>query len=170
MGPEALRVAGVDVVTMANNHSLDYGRTGLANTLADRRSARFPVVGIGANASAAWAPYRVRINGVRIAILGVSDVAELASSWVATGSRSGEAHAINLARTLAAVRAARRSADVVIVCATGRSGFVAGPARSQRPRPWAVEAGADGVLPLRLHAARHVVECARGAFERSSLA
>jgi poly-gamma-glutamate synthesis protein (capsule biosynthesis protein) len=47
---------------MANNHSLDYGRTGLANTLADVRSARFPVVGIGANATAACAPYRVRIT------------------------------------------------------------------------------------------------------------
>jgi poly-gamma-glutamate synthesis protein (capsule biosynthesis protein) len=45
----------------------------------------------------------------------VSQVAELASSWVATGSRPGEAHAIDLGRTLAAVRAAKRLADVVIV-------------------------------------------------------
>jgi poly-gamma-glutamate synthesis protein (capsule biosynthesis protein) len=111
----ALRDAGVDLVTMANNHVLDYGPAGLADTLAAARAARFPYVGIGMNAAAAWAPYVTTIKGVRIAVVGVSQVAELASSWVATGSRPGEAHAIDLGRTLAAVRAARRLASIVIV-------------------------------------------------------
>jgi hypothetical protein len=111
----ALRDGGVDLVTMANNHVLDYGQVGLASTLAAARAARFPYVGIGTNAAAAWAPYVTTINGVKIAIIGVSQVAELASSWVATRSRPGEANAINLPRTLAAVRAARRLAPVVIV-------------------------------------------------------
>jgi len=111
----ALRDAGIDLVTMANNHILDYGLTGLADTLAAARAARFPYVGIGTSAAAAWAPYVTTIKGVRIAVIGVSQVAELASSWVATPSRPGEANAIDLARTLAAVRAARRLAPVVIV-------------------------------------------------------
>jgi poly-gamma-glutamate capsule biosynthesis protein CapA/YwtB (metallophosphatase superfamily) len=111
----ALRDAGVDLVTMANNHVLDYGLTGLADTLAAARSAQFPYVGIGANAAAAWAPYVTTIKGTKIAIIGVSQVAELASSWVATSTRPGEANAINLRRTLAAVRAARRLASVVVV-------------------------------------------------------
>jgi poly-gamma-glutamate synthesis protein (capsule biosynthesis protein) len=111
----ALRDAGVDVVTMANNHVLDYGRRGLADTLAAASRARFPVVGVGRTAAAAWAPYVTRVKGVPIAIVGVSQVAELASSWVATGTRPGEANAINLRRTIAAVRAARRLARIVIV-------------------------------------------------------
>jgi len=52
----ALRDAGIDLVTMANNHVLDYGPAGLADTLAAARAARFPYVGIGMNAAAAWAP------------------------------------------------------------------------------------------------------------------
>jgi poly-gamma-glutamate capsule biosynthesis protein CapA/YwtB (metallophosphatase superfamily) len=111
----ALRDAGVDLVTMANNHVLDYGPIGLADTLAAARAARFPYVGIGMNAAAAWAPYVTMIKGMRIAVVGVSQVAELASSWVATASRPGEANAIDLGRTLAAVRAARRLAGIVIV-------------------------------------------------------
>src|SRR6266851_5564490 len=79
------------------------------------RDARFPYVGIGTSAAAAWAPYVTTIKGVRIAVIGVSQVAELASSWVATPSRPGEANAIDLPRTLAAVRAARRLAPIVIV-------------------------------------------------------
>src|SRR5215472_15257905 len=80
----ALRDAGIDLVTMANNHVLDYGQVGLANTLTAAKAAKFPYVGIGDNAAAAWAPYVTTIKGVKIAIIGVSQVAELATSWVAT--------------------------------------------------------------------------------------
>jgi poly-gamma-glutamate synthesis protein (capsule biosynthesis protein) len=111
----ALRDAGVDLVTMANNHVLDYGQAGLADTLAAARAARFPYVGIGVNAAAAWAPHLTTIKGVTIAVIGVSQITELASSWVATGTRPGEANAIDLRRTLAAVRSAKRLASVVIV-------------------------------------------------------
>src|SRR5579871_3774444 len=111
----ALRDAGVSLVTVANNHILDYGQTGLADTLAAARAAHFAYVGAGANAAAAWAPYVTTIKGTKIAIVGVSQVAELASSWVATAKRAGEANAIDLARTLAAVRAAKRRARIVVV-------------------------------------------------------
>jgi poly-gamma-glutamate capsule biosynthesis protein CapA/YwtB (metallophosphatase superfamily) len=74
----ALRGAGVDLVTMANNHILDYGQTGLADTLAAAKAAHFPYVGAGVNAAAAWAPYVTTIIGTKIAIVGISQVAELA--------------------------------------------------------------------------------------------
>jgi hypothetical protein len=111
----ALRDAGVRLVTMANNHVLDYGQAGLADTLAAAKAAGFPYVGIGEDAAAAWAPYVTTVKGRKIAVIGVSQVAELASSWVATNTRPGEANAIDLRRTLAAVRAARRLAPTVIV-------------------------------------------------------
>jgi poly-gamma-glutamate capsule biosynthesis protein CapA/YwtB (metallophosphatase superfamily) len=100
---------------MANNHILDYGRVGLAATLAAAKAANFPHVGAGANAAAAWAPYVTTINHTRIAFVGVSQVAELAPSWVATARRPGIAHSINLSRTLAAVHAAKRLARIVVV-------------------------------------------------------
>jgi poly-gamma-glutamate synthesis protein (capsule biosynthesis protein) len=111
----ALSDAGVGLVTVANNHILDYGQTGLRDTLAAAKAAHFPYVGAGVNAAAAWAPYVTTINGTRIAIVGVSQVAELASSWVATAHRPGVANAINLGETLAAVRAAKRLARIVVV-------------------------------------------------------
>ncbi len=45
---------------MANNHGADYGAAGLRDTLAAIRSLRFPVVGVGADAAAAFAPYTTR--------------------------------------------------------------------------------------------------------------
>src|SRR5258708_38931562 len=52
----ALRDAGVDLVTMANNHVLDYGQVDLASTLAAAKAARSPYLGIRTNAPAAWPP------------------------------------------------------------------------------------------------------------------
>jgi poly-gamma-glutamate capsule biosynthesis protein CapA/YwtB (metallophosphatase superfamily) len=111
----ALRDAGVDLATLANNHVLDYGQTGLADTLKAAQATHFPIVGIGMTAAQAWAPYVTTINGMKIAIVGVSQVAELAPEWVATGTRPGEANAIDLNRTLEAVKAARKLAGTVIV-------------------------------------------------------
>ena len=148
----ALRDAGVDLVTMANNHVLDYGQTGLAQTLAAARAARFPYVGIGTNAAAAWAPYVTTIRGMRIAIVGVSQVAELATSWVATGTRPGEANAIDLGQTLAAVRAARRLAPIVIVFMHwGTEGVACPDANQLFLAPKLAAAGASIIIGAHAH-------------------
>ena len=148
----ALRDAGVDLVTVANNHILDYGQIGLANTLAAARAAHFPFVGAGVTAAAAWAPYVTTIRGTKIAIVGVSQVAELASSWVATPDRPGEANAINLGRTLAAVRAAKRLARIVIVFMHWGTEGMACPDQNQLSlAPKLAAAGASIIIGAHAH-------------------
>ncbi len=148
----ALRDAGVDLVTVANNHILDYGQTGLADTLAAAKAAHFPYVGAGVNAAAAWAPYVTTINGTKIAIVGVSQVAELASSWVATAHRPGEANAINLGQTLAAVRAAKRLARIVIVFMHWGTEGMACPDQNQLSlAPKLAAAGASIIIGAHAH-------------------
>ena len=148
----ALGDAGVDLVTIANNHILDYGQTGLADTLAAAKAAHFPFVGAGVNATAAWAPYVTTINGTRIAIVGVSQVAELASSWVATAHRPGEANAINLGQTLSAVRAAKRLARIVVVFMHWGTEGMACPDQNQLSlAPKLAAAGASIIIGAHAH-------------------
>jgi hypothetical protein len=110
----ALAAAGVDVATMANNHGVDYGSTGLAQTLAAIRNSGFPVLGIGANAAAAYAPYYRTVHGVRVAIVAASQVHdETLAHFTATDTSAGIASA-DSDRLLAAVRTAKAHADVVI--------------------------------------------------------
>jgi poly-gamma-glutamate capsule biosynthesis protein CapA/YwtB (metallophosphatase superfamily) len=116
----ALAAAGVDVVTMANNHGRDFGAEGLGDTLAAIKASGFPTVGIGENAAAAYAPYRVTVRGQRIAIFGASRVIDsaLLGSWTATDTQPGIASAYEGTardRLLAAVREARASSDTVVV-------------------------------------------------------
>jgi 2',3'-cyclic-nucleotide 2'-phosphodiesterase (5'-nucleotidase family) len=149
---DAVRAAGVDVVTFANNHVLDYGQVGLADTLAAARAARFPYVGIGTDADAAWAPYLTTIKGRRFAFLGASQVDELAASWVATPARPGEAHVLDLARTLAAVAAAKRQADTVVVFMHwGTEGNGCPNAAQKSLAPKLAAAGADVIIGAHAH-------------------
>jgi hypothetical protein len=52
----ALRAAGVDAVSLANNHTLDYGRAGLADTISAAGEGGLGVFGAEQNAAAAFAP------------------------------------------------------------------------------------------------------------------
>lgn len=114
---EAVRAAGVDVVSIGNNHTLDYGQTGLADTLDNAARAGMPAIGAGRNAAAAYAPWITTVRGTRIAFVAVSQVHELEFTWAAKDNRPGIAMAGDLARATAAVRAARAAADVVVVYA-----------------------------------------------------
>jgi poly-gamma-glutamate synthesis protein (capsule biosynthesis protein) len=113
----ALADAGVDLATVANNHGMDYGASGLSDTLAAAKSAGFPIVGAGTDEAKAFAPYRTTINGERIAVVGATQVidSDLVDAWSAGPHKPGLADAKDLGRTVRAVRAARRGADAVIV-------------------------------------------------------
>lgn len=113
----ALKAAGVDVASMANNHGMDYMEPGLRDSLAAIRRTRFPTVGIGRDADAAYRPYRVTVKGNRLAIIGATQVLDdhLISAWTATDGKGGLASAKDVPRMVQAVREARKGADVVIV-------------------------------------------------------
>jgi poly-gamma-glutamate capsule biosynthesis protein CapA/YwtB (metallophosphatase superfamily) len=113
----ALRGAGVDVASMANNHGLDYGLVGLRDSLAAAKRYRFPVVGIGLDDTQAYRPFRRTVNGQRIAIIGATQVLddELISAWTAGPGKPGLASAKDVPRLVRAVRAARATSDTVVV-------------------------------------------------------
>lgn len=112
----ALRDAGIDVATMANNHGADFGATGLTDTLAAIRQSGFPVVGIGANAAQAYAPHTATLNGTRVAILAADQVQDETTLrlFSAGTSSAGVANAYS-PQLLAAVRAAKAAGYVVVV-------------------------------------------------------
>jgi poly-gamma-glutamate synthesis protein (capsule biosynthesis protein) len=150
---DALRAAGIDAAVMANNHALDYGQAGLADTLAEAKKRDYPVVGIGHNADQAWAPWIATVRGTRIAFIAVSQLHELSDVWTATDQKPGEASAwVNLPRTIAAVKAARKQADVVIVYVHGgtEGQQCATPAQQTLAKQLS-EAGADAYIETHAH-------------------
>jgi poly-gamma-glutamate capsule biosynthesis protein CapA/YwtB (metallophosphatase superfamily) len=154
----AVKDAGLDVVSLANNHTLDYGQVGLADTLAAAATSGVPIVGAGVNADTAYAPWITTVKGVRIAVLAFSQITELASTWVATDSRAGLAMAITdaqIERAAAAVRAARTQADVVVVYMHWGQEYNQCPIALQRKAAAAL-AGAGASMIIGTHA--HVMQ------------
>jgi poly-gamma-glutamate capsule biosynthesis protein CapA/YwtB (metallophosphatase superfamily) len=70
---EVLRRLGVDCVTLANNHVLDYGPEALLDTLDHLRAAGIAYVGAGLDVTAARAPAVLDADGFRLAVLGCAD-------------------------------------------------------------------------------------------------
>ncbi|HEY7758612.1 MAG TPA: CapA family protein [Burkholderiales bacterium] len=74
--PEAVRTlthAGVDLVSLANNHTLDFDVQGLRDTLRHLAQAGIACAGAGENAAAARAPALVERGGVRFALVAYCD-------------------------------------------------------------------------------------------------
>jgi len=150
----ALKAAGVDVASMANNHGMDYMETGLRDSLAAIRRSRFPVIGIGRNAAEAYRPYRRVINGNRVSIIAATQVidTEFIGSWTATEAQGGLASAKDEPRLLAAVRAARRRSDTVIVHLHWGAELVGCPTQVQRDLALKlIRAGADVIVGGHAH-------------------
>jgi poly-gamma-glutamate capsule biosynthesis protein CapA/YwtB (metallophosphatase superfamily) len=113
--PAALRAlprAGLDAISVANNHSLDFGREAFLDTVRTARAAGLAVVGGGADLAAARRPAFFSAGGVRIALLAYSDVRPL--GFDAGPTHAGAAPAFpELVEP--DVRAARARADLVVV-------------------------------------------------------
>jgi poly-gamma-glutamate capsule biosynthesis protein CapA/YwtB (metallophosphatase superfamily) len=114
---DALKSGGVDLATVANNHGMDFGKTGLRDTLKAARARGVPVVGAGWNDRQAYAPRRVTVNGQRIAMIGATQVLDdhLITAWTAGPGKMGLASAKDEPRLVRAVREARKTSDTVVV-------------------------------------------------------
>lgn len=74
--PEAVKVlthGGVDIVNLANNHTMDYEEPGLVETLETLDAAGIHAVGAGRNLTEARRPEIIEVKGQRIAYLGYYD-------------------------------------------------------------------------------------------------
>ncbi len=150
----ALAAGGVDVATMANNHGVDFGPVGLLDSLDAIRASRFPVVGIGADAAHAYAPFRRTVHGERIAIIGATQVIDdtLIPTWSASETRGGLASAKDVDRLVAAVRKARADSDTVVVFLHwGQEGTTCPTSTQTQLARQLVGAGADVIVGSHAH-------------------
>jgi len=148
----ALAEAGVDVTTMANNHSLDYGQSGLRDTFAAIERTGHPVVGIGRTDKEAFAPWIKDVRGTKVAFLGLSQIRERAPQWSARPDRPGVASTLDPAVGAAAVKAARAVADVVVVYLHwGQEGEQCPTPRMKTLATALADAGADAIVSTHAH-------------------
>ena len=111
---ETIAAAGVDIVSLANNHARDYGAIGLTDTLEALASAGVVGVGAGLNDGEAFAHRVVQVDdGPRVAFVASTQI--VPSGFGASANVAGVANAsAQRERVLANIRVAAEDADVVI--------------------------------------------------------
>jgi hypothetical protein len=150
----ALKNATLSVTTEANDHGMDCGPQGLSQNLTIASQAGYPIIGIGNTAAQAFAPYRVTIDGQRIAIIAATQVIadNLVTTWTATSTQGGVASAIDPTELVREVQQVRRTADTVIVYVHWGTETQACPNPQQEPlAQQLVKAGADIVIGSGTH-------------------
>jgi poly-gamma-glutamate synthesis protein (capsule biosynthesis protein) len=108
---------GIDAASLANNHTLDYGRDAFYDTLEYTREYGITPIGAGYDLSEAAAPYIAEAGGRRIAFFASNQILP-AASWTAGTDKAGQLvtkDPKNLGALAEGILSARETCDYIIV-------------------------------------------------------
>ena len=144
---------GIDAVTLANNHALDYGTDALLDTCEVLDSAGILHTGAGKNLDEAKQPVVFEKNGQRVALIGATRVIPQAD-WAATNGHPGmlSSYEVSVEPLLAQIAECHAAGDKVVVLIHW------GIEREEKPQEYQralakryIDAGADLVIGRHPH-------------------
>jgi len=158
---EGLKYAGFDIVSLANNHALDYGREALNQTMEILEKNEIDFIGAGFNKEEAFGYKIIEIEDTKIAFLAFTNLGSL--SWRPDSGKSGVAWIEAAEEAEEEIEKAKKGADIVIVS------FHAGEEYSLEPNSnkkdlserW-LETGADLVAAHHPHVLQPVKKYKKG--------
>jgi poly-gamma-glutamate synthesis protein (capsule biosynthesis protein) len=123
--PQALKASGIKIVSFANNHVMDQGWAGFAETRDHLREAGLLFAGSGDTAAQTFQPVFTEANGIKVGWLGMTrwlngnrnpDAADQPHvNFFPYPGESGGAPGAGEAQVLAAIKAARAQCDLLVV-------------------------------------------------------
>jgi poly-gamma-glutamate synthesis protein (capsule biosynthesis protein) len=125
---EELRRLGCTGLDLANNHTMDCGDAGLEDTLGLARDAGIATFGAGTDLIEASRPAILEHDGIRVAVLGLSDRAEDRAGH----SRSGVFWHGESRMLTRRIEEARESCDWLVACHHGGEEYTAWPSPGRR--------------------------------------
>ncbi len=147
VGIDALKWAGFDCVTLANNHFRDYGDSGVANTLKKCNEVKIDTVGGGADLKEASKTIYKQIKGKTLAIINCCEHEFSIATDLSAGSNP-----LNPIRQYYDIKEARVKADYVLVIVHGGNEYYQLPSpRMKETYRFFIDAGADAVVNHHQH-------------------
>src|SRR3989338_7795401 len=143
---QALKEAGFSVLSLANNHTPNFGEQGLSDTVSYLDSSGIKHVGAGINEQEAAKPAYIETKGIKLAFLGYNDTDVVPASYEASEARAGTAF-MRLEKMSKVVRKTKQETNFVIVSMHSGTEYAAKPNNSQiNFAHSAIDAGADLVI------------------------
>lgn len=156
-GADALARAGFTIVSTANNHAWDYGKKALFETMDNLDRAGVRYVGTGRDRHEAYRPVILEHNGVRLAMLAVTDIWNQGPLWSHAGKEF--VAGADFQALPAAIKALRAdpSVDFIAVSYHGLAEYMDEPMpRTRELLRNAIDAGADLVIGHHPHVVQGV--------------
>ena len=146
-GMEAVKWAGFDCVTLANNHFLDYGKEGVENTLIACKKLGLDTIGGGVNLHEASKILYKEIDGKVLAVINCCEH----EFSIATDDTAGS-NPLNPIQQYYAIKEAKTKSDYVLVIVHGGHEHYQLPSpRMQETYRFFVDVGADAVVNHHQH-------------------
>ena len=143
---QALKEAGFSVLSLANNHTSNFGEQGLKDTFTYLTEAGIKYVGAGNNKQEANQPVYFEVNDLKFAFLAYNDTDVVPFSYEATSNHAGTAF-MRIEKMREAVKEAKQKTDFVIVSMHAGIEYVNKPNTSQTNfAREAIDAGADLII------------------------
>ncbi len=147
---DKLVTGGVDVVSLANNHTMDYGAEGLLSTIDNLNLNGIKYFGAGSNLNEAFQPLFTDLKNTRIAWIGINDIEVFYQN--ARPDSPGSAN-LNHERVIDSINLAKdNSADLIIFYA--HWGYERQTRHAPYQEDWAkflIDNGADMVIGAHPH-------------------
>lgn len=151
---KSLQAAGFNILSIANNHTWDYGATGFLNTLKALSRHGIPAVGGGKDRAQAEKLHIVTVRGLRVGFLAFTSTFPQ-EAW-ARKNKPGVAYS-DFGRFPGVVSASRDDCDVLIVSFHGGTELAEEPNEIQEAFAHAaVDSGADLVIGHHPHVLQEV--------------
>ena len=143
---DGLSYAGISVVSLANNHTPDYGAKGIVDTIKALDAKGILHTGAGNNLDQARTPAIITKNGITIAFLAYTDFDVVPQRYGATTTKPGT-NFMDIKRVSNDVASVRKKASIVIVSMHSGKEYSHIPDAFQREFAHAaIDAGADMVI------------------------
>jgi len=144
----AVKNAGIDIVSFANNHAGDYALSGFTGTMDEFTKNQLPFVGAGSNYADATTPRIIEKNGIRIGYLGFSDVGP---NWITAKETSPGILLASDPDFAGIIARAKGECDVLVVSVHWGVEYKPHTLRQEELAHSAVDAGADIVVGTHPH-------------------
>ena len=144
---EIFKALNIDVVTLANNHILDYDEPGVADTLKFCKKNGIETVGAGNNLKEALQTLYLDSEEGKIAIVNFAE-----NEWASATDNSAGAHPMDVIDNARQIKDAKKQADFVFVIVHGGHEYYNLPSpRMQKQYRFYAEQGADIVIGHHTH-------------------
>ena len=142
-----LSSVGFNLVTMANNHILDYGKNGVEDTIKYCEQEKLNYVGAGKSLEKARIPYITTINNVKIGVLNFAE-----NEFCAATKNSYGANPVNPINNFYDIKKTKEEVDILFVIVHGGREHYQLPTPQQRERyRFYINSGADIVVGHHTH-------------------